>query len=40
MVHWAWIPIALGIGAIIGFFLLAFMEVSRQEDQKKRWWEE
>lgn len=40
MVHWLWIPIALMIGVVIGFFLLALMEVSRREDKKTKWWEE
>lgn len=40
MVHWAWIPITLFVGVVIGFFLLAFMEVSRRDDNNKKWWEE
>lgn len=40
MVHWAWIPISIGFGVVVGFFLLAFMAVCRQEDKNKKWWEE
>lgn len=42
MVHWGWIVIALFVGVFFGAFLIAFLEVSREEDQKngKRWWEE
>lgn len=36
MVPWAWIPISLMIGVILGFFLLAFMEVTREETEKRR----
>lgn len=37
MVHWGWIPIALVIGVVIGFFWLAFMEVARESDEKRKW---
>lgn len=40
MVHWAWILIALMAGAAGGMILLAYLEVSRHEDEKKRWWED
>lgn len=42
MVHWAWIPISIGIGVVIGFFFLAFMAVCREEqsNKNKKWWEE
>ena len=40
MVHWGWLIIAFGAGTIFGFFLLAFMEVSREEKNKNKWWEE
>ena len=36
MVHWGWIPITLVIGVVLGMFFLAFMEVSREEDEKER----
>lgn len=41
MVSWGWIVIALFAGVIFGMFLIAFLEVSREEDQKdgKRWWD-
>lgn len=41
MVHWAWIPVALVIGVMTGFFIMAFIEVSREEKhQKKVWWDD
>lgn len=40
MVQWVWIPISLMIGAIIGMFVRAFAEISRREEDRKRWWEE
>ena len=40
MVHWAWIPISLMIGVFSGMLIIAFMAVARQEDEKKKWWEE
>lgn len=40
MVSWAWIPAALLTGVAAGIVLMAFMQVSRQDDQRKRWWEE
>ena len=41
MVSWGWIVIAFFAGAVFGVFLIAFMEVSREEDQRneKRWWD-
>ena len=39
MVSWAWIPISLMIGIIIGMVVLAYAEVSRHADEKKRWWD-
>ena len=40
MVSWAWIPISLMIGVVCGMFILAFAEVSRREDERKRWWDD
>jgi len=41
MVHWLWALITFIIGAIFGIFVIAFMEVSRREDNRpKKWWEE
>lgn len=41
MVSWGWIPICLMVGVFAGVFLIALLEVSREEDQKngKRWWD-
>jgi len=40
LIHWAWTIIALFVGVIVGMFLLAFAEVSRQnDDESKKWWE-
>ncbi len=41
MVHWGWIVIALIVGVVFGMFMIALLEVSREEDQKdgKRWWD-
>ena len=36
MVHWAWIPFALSIGVIVGMFLLAWLEVTREDKKKGR----
>ena len=35
MVHWGWVVIALFAGVMIGMFIFAFLEVSR-EDRKER----
>lgn len=41
VVSWAWIPIALVIGFVCGMFAVAFAEVSRHADEKKRkWWDD
>lgn len=31
MVSWAWIPIVLVIGVLIGFFLVALVETSKDD---------
>ena len=36
MVHWAWIPFALSIGAIGGMFWFAWLEVSRDDKKEGR----
>lgn len=36
MVSWGWIVMALGAGVIVGFFLMAFLQVAREEEEKKR----
>lgn len=39
MVQWYWIIVALFVGVIFGIFLIAFMEISKQEDENNRkWW--
>lgn len=40
MVHWVWIPVSLVIGVICGMFFVALMETSRDDESRKRWWEE
>ena len=35
MVHWGWIPAALSIGAIIGMFIFSWLEISREDKNKK-----
>ena len=35
MVHWAWIPFALSIGAIGGMFLTALIAANDEEDRRK-----
>ena len=36
MVHWAWIPCALSIGAVIGVFWFSWLEISREDKEKKK----
>lgn len=40
MIHWAWLIFAFMGGAIFGLFLMAFAAVSREDENKKKWWEE
>jgi hypothetical protein len=40
LVSWAWIPISLFIGVVMGMFIIAFAAVSREDENKKKWWEE
>lgn len=41
MIHWAWTIFAFFGGVMAGMFIIAFAEVSRQEEQKsQKWWEE
>ena len=35
MVTWGWIPFSFIIGTVFGMVLLAFMEVSRENNNKK-----
>lgn len=35
MVHWGWVVFALFAGVVIGMFVFAFLEVSREEEKKK-----
>ena len=35
MVPWVWVVFALLSGAIIGMFVFAFLEVSREDEKKK-----
>ena len=35
MVHWVWIPFSLSIGAVIGMFIFAWLEVSREKNTKE-----
>ena len=35
MVHWGWVVFALFAGAIIGMFVFAFLEVSREDKKRK-----
>lgn len=35
MVHWAWIPFSLFIGAMIGIFWFSWLEISREDKNKK-----
>lgn len=41
MVSWGWVVIALFAGVVFGVFLIAFMEVFREDEQKngRRWWD-
>ena len=36
MVHWGWLIIALGAGVVMGIFVLAFMEIAREEEDKNK----
>lgn len=41
MIHWLWALAAFVGGTIFAFIMVAFMEVSRSDDDKpKKWWEE
>ena len=35
MVHWLWIPVSLFAGVVMGMFIIAFAEVSREDEKKK-----
>lgn len=41
MIHWLWAVFTFIFGVIAGIFLMAYEEVSHEEDKPKRkWWEE
>jgi len=40
MIHWAWAVIALLVGVAAGMLILAYAEVSRHADERKKWWDE
>lgn len=43
MVSWVWIPVTLLFGVVCGMFVIAFAEVSREEErreERKKWWNE
>lgn len=40
MIHWAWTIFAFFGGVIAGMFIIALAAVSREDENKKKWWEE
>ena len=35
MVHWGWVVFALFVGVVIGMFVFAFLEVSRDDQERE-----
>ena len=40
MIHWAWLIFAFIGGVIFGMFVIAFAEVSREDEKQRKWWED